>query len=87
LFAKQSHSDAFQENRYAIVALTRLAREYGKGPIQIREIQSASRSSAIFGRHIAGTQAGYIRKQAWQRGRVFLLKNPADESYLTLSGI
>ena len=37
-----------KRTRYAIVALARLAREYGRGPIQIREIAQKERIPRSF---------------------------------------
>ena len=37
-----------KKTRYAIVALTRLAREYGNGPMQIREISESEKIPQSF---------------------------------------
>ena len=37
-----------KKTRYAIVALTRLAREYGRGPIQIKEIAESEKIPQSF---------------------------------------
>jgi Rrf2 family protein len=69
-----------KKTRYAIVALTRLAREYGKGPLQIREIAEDERIPQSFLENILLDlrKMGILGSKLGKAGGYFLLKKPGD---------
>jgi Rrf2 family protein len=69
-----------KKTRYAIVALTRLAREYGKGPMQIREIAEGERIPQSFLENILLElrKLGILGSKLGKSGGYFLLKKPSD---------
>jgi Rrf2 family protein len=69
-----------KKTRYAIVALTRLAREYGNGPIQIREIAESEKIPQRFLESILLElrKLGILGSKLGKEGGYYLLKNPAD---------
>jgi Rrf2 family protein len=69
-----------KKTRYAIVALTRLAREYGKGPLQIREIAEEEKIPQNFLENILLElrKLGILGSRLGKTGGYFLLKKPAE---------
>jgi Rrf2 family protein len=69
-----------KKTRYAIIALTRLAREYNNGPIQIREIAESEKIPQRFLESILLElrKLGILGSKLGKEGGYFLLKNPAD---------
>jgi Rrf2 family protein len=69
-----------KKTRYAIVALTRLAREYGKGPMQIREIAEGEKIPQSFLENILLElrKLGILGSKLGKSGGYFLLKKPSD---------
>lgn len=69
-----------KKTRYAIVALTKLAREYGKGPIQIREIAVEEKIPQSFLENILLDlrKIGILGSNLGKSGGYFLLKKPED---------
>jgi Rrf2 family protein len=75
-----------KKTRYAIVALTRLAREFGNGPIQIREIAEMEQIPQRFleGILLELRKAGILGSKLGKEGGYYLLKKPSE---VTLSEI
>jgi len=75
-----------KKTRYAIVALTRLAREYGNGPIQIRDIAVSESIPQRFLESILLElrKLGILGSKLGKEGGYYLLRKPAD---VTLSEI
>lgn len=71
-----------KKTRYAIVALTRLAKEYGKGPMQIRQIAEEEKIPQSFLENILLElkKTGILGSNLGKSGGYFLLKNPEDVS-------
>jgi Rrf2 family protein len=71
-----------KKTRYALVALTRLAREYGKGPILIREIAEGEKIPQSFLENILLDlrKMGILGSILGKSGGYYLLKKPADVS-------
>lgn len=71
-----------KKTRYAIVALTRLAREYGNGPMQIREISEVEKIPRSFLENILLDlkKIGILGSNLGKSGGYFLLKKPEDVS-------
>ncbi len=69
-----------KKTRYAIVALTRLAREYGKGPLQIREIAEEEKIPQNFLENILLElrKLGILGSKLGKSGGYFLLKKPEE---------
>jgi Rrf2 family protein len=69
-----------KKTRYAIVALTRLAREYGKGPIQIRDIAREEKIPQRFLENILLElrKLGILGSKLGKEGGYFLLKSPEE---------
>ena len=69
-----------KKTRYAIVALTRLAREYGNRPIQIREIAVEEKIPQSFLENILLDlkKIGVLGSNLGKAGGYFLLKKPED---------
>jgi Rrf2 family protein len=69
-----------KKTRYAIVALTRLAREYGNGSIQIREIAEDEKIPQSFLENILLElkKMGILGSKLGKAGGYFLLKKPGD---------
>jgi len=68
------------KTRYAILALARLAREYGKGPIQIREIAEGEKIPQRFLENILLElrKLGILGSKLGKEGGYFLLKKPEE---------
>ena|SRR5664279_5362567 len=71
-----------KKTRYAIVALTRLAREYGNGPMQIREISEIEKIPRSFLENILLElkKIGILGSNLGKSGGYYLLKKPEDVS-------
>jgi Rrf2 family protein len=69
-----------KKTRYALVALTRLAREFGKGPIQIRDIAEGEKIPQSFLENILLDlrKMGILGSILGKSGGYYLLKKPAD---------
>jgi Rrf2 family protein len=69
-----------KKTRYAIVALTRLAREYGNGPVQIREIAEGEKIPQSFLENILLDlrKMGILGSKLGKAGGYFLIKKPGD---------
>jgi len=69
-----------KKTRYAIVALTRLAREYGNGPIQIKEIANEEKIPQSFLENILLElrKLGILGSKLGKAGGYYLLKKPED---------
>ena len=69
-----------KKTRYALVALTRLALEYGKGPIQIREIADGEKIPQSFLENILLElkKLGILGSNLGKSGGYFLLKKPEE---------
>lgn len=69
-----------KKTRYAIVALTRLARDYGKGPIQIKEIALSEKIPQSFLENILLElrKMGILGSKLGKSGGYFLLRRPDE---------
>jgi len=69
-----------KKTHYAIVALTRLAREYGSGPLQIKEIAEEEKIPQSFLENILLElrKMGILGSKLGKSGGYFLLKKPED---------
>jgi Rrf2 family protein len=69
-----------KKTRYAIVALTCLAREYGNGPIQIKDIAEKEKIPHSFLENILLElrKLGILGSKLGKAGGYFLLKKPED---------
>jgi len=69
-----------KKTRYAIVALTRLAREYGSGPIQIKEIAESEKIPQNFLENILLDlrKLGILGSKLGKSGGYYLLKKPEE---------
>jgi Rrf2 family protein len=69
-----------KKTRYAIVALASLARDYGKGPVQIREISEKENIPRSFLENILLElrKMGVLGSQLGKSGGYYLLKSPGE---------
>ena len=69
-----------KKTRYAIVALTRLAKEYGNGPLQIKEIAEEEKIPQSFLENILLElrKMGILGSKLGKSGGYFLLRKPED---------
>ncbi len=69
-----------KKTRYAMVALASLARDYGKGPIQIREISKKENIPQSFLENILLElrNMGILGSQLGKSGGYYLLKDPEE---------
>jgi Rrf2 family protein len=69
-----------QKTRYAMVALTRLAREYGKGPLLISELARSEKLPQRFLENILLDlkKVGILGSKLGKSGGYFLLRQPKD---------
>jgi len=69
-----------KKTRYALVALTRLAREFGKGPIPIRDIAQDEKIPQRFLENILLElrKLGILGSKLGKEGGYYLLKRPED---------
>jgi Rrf2 family protein len=75
-----------KKTRYAIVALTRLAKEFGKGPVLIREIAEEEKIPQRFLENILLElkKLGILGSKLGKDGGYFLIRNPEDVSILDI---
>jgi Rrf2 family protein len=75
-----------QKTRYAILALTKLAREYGKGTLLINEIAESEKIPKRFLESILLElkNNGYLRSKLGKNGGYFLIKDPSDINLLEI---
>lgn len=75
-----------QKTRYSILAMVRLAREYGKGTLMINEIAESERIPKRFLESILLElkNKGFLGSKLGKRGGYFLLKNPDSVSLLDI---
>ena len=71
-----------KKTRYAIVALSMLAREYGKGPVQIKEISKAENIPQSFLENILLElrKMGILGSLMGKSGGYYLLRPPGEVS-------
>ena len=71
-----------KKTRYAIIALTKLAREYGQGPIQIKEIAESEKIPQNFLENILLElrKLGILGSKLGKAGGYFLLRPPESVS-------
>lgn len=69
-----------KKTRYAMVALARLARDYGKGPVQIREIAEEEKIPQSFLENILLDlrKMGILGSKMGKAGGYYLLKKPGE---------
>jgi Rrf2 family protein len=69
-----------KKTRYAIVALTRLAKEYGKGPMQIKDLAEEEKIPQSFLENILleMRKLGILGSKLGKSGGYYLLKKPED---------
>src|SRR4030065_2038561 len=69
-----------KKTRYAMVALARLARDYGKGPVQIREISEEESIPRSFLENILLElrKMGILGSQLGKSGGYYLLRKPGE---------
>lgn len=69
-----------KKTRYAIVALTRLAREYGKGPMLIRELAEEEKIPQSFLENILLElkKIGVLGSNLGKSGGYYMLKSPGE---------
>src|SRR5664280_2413067 len=77
-----------KKTRYAIVALTRLAREYVKGPMQIREISEIEKIPRSFLENILLElkKIGILGSNRGKAGGYYLLKKPEEVTLAEVVG-
>src|SRR3989339_1646961 len=75
-----------QKTRYSMLALTRLAREYGKGTLMISEIAESERIPKRFLESILLElkKQGYLASKLGKKGGYYLLKSPEKISLLEI---
>jgi Rrf2 family protein len=75
-----------KKTRYAMVALTNLAREYGKGPIQIGDIAKSEKIPQRFLESILLElkKQGILGSKLGKSGGYFLLKSPEEVCLLDI---
>jgi Rrf2 family protein len=69
-----------KKTRYAMVALARLAKDYGKGPVQIKEIAAEEKIPQSFLENILLElrKMGVLGSQLGKSGGYYLLKKPSE---------
>jgi Rrf2 family protein len=69
-----------KKTRYAMVALARLASDYGKGPVQIREISEKEKIPRSFLENILLElrKMGVLGSQLGKSGGYYLLRKPSE---------
>lgn len=75
-----------QKTRYSILALVKLAAEYGKGPIQINQIAESEKIPKRFLESILLElkNNGYLDSKLGKNGGYYLIKNPENVSLLEI---
>lgn len=69
-----------KKTRYAIISLTRLAREFGKGPVQIKQIADEEKIPQKFLENILleMRKLGILGSRLGKSGGYFMIRNPSD---------
>jgi len=75
-----------QKTRYSMLALTRLAKEYGKGTLMINEIAESERIPKRFLESILLElkRQGYLSSVLGKKGGYYLIKKPEEISLLEI---
>ena len=75
-----------QKTRYSMLALTRLAREFGKGTLLINEIAESEKIPKRFLESILLElkKNGYLGSKLGKKGGYFLMKNPEEITLLEI---
>lgn len=75
-----------QRTRYSMLALTRLAKQYGQGTMMINEIAESEKIPKRFLESILLElkKNGYLGSKLGKNGGYFLLKNPKDVNLLEI---
>ena len=75
-----------QKTRYSMLAMVRLAKEYGKGTLMINEIAESERIPKRFLESILLElkKNGYLSSKLGKNGGYFLMKNPKDVNLLEI---
>ena len=75
-----------QKTRYSMLAMVRLAKEYGKGTLMISEIAESERIPKRFLESILLElkKNGYLSSKLGKNGGYFLMKNPKDINLLEI---
>jgi Rrf2 family protein len=75
-----------QKTRYAILAMTKLAREYGKGTLLINQIAESEKIPKRFLESILLElkKNGYLRSKLGKNGGYFLIKDPSGINLLEI---
>ena len=75
-----------QKTRYSMLAMVRLAKEYGKGTLMINEIAESEKIPKRFLESILLElkKNGYLDSKLGKSGGYFLMKNPADINLLEI---
>lgn len=69
-----------KKTRYSILALVKLAKEYGRGPLQISEIAKSEKIPQRFLEILLGDlkKMGFLGSKSGKEGGYFLIKNPKE---------
>ena len=75
-----------QKTRYSMLAMVRLAKEYGKGILMINEITESEKIPKRFLESILLElkKNGFLSSKLGKNGGYFLIKNPKDISLLEI---
>ena len=75
-----------QKTRYSMLAMVKLAKEYGKGTLMINEIAESERIPKRFLESILLElkKSGYLSSKLGKNGGYFLIKDPKDVSLLEI---
>jgi len=75
-----------QKTRYSMLALTRLAREYGKGTILINDIAESEKIPKRFLESILLElkKNGYLASKLGKNGGYYMIKDPAEVNLLEI---
>lgn len=75
-----------QKTRYSILAMVRLAKEFGKGSLMINEIAESERIPKRFleGILLELKKNGYLSSRLGKNGGYYLIKNPAEVNLLEI---
>lgn len=75
-----------QKTRYSILAMVRLAKEYGKGPLMINHIAASEKIPKRFLESILLElkKNGYLNSKLGKAGGYFLMKNPSEINLLEI---
>jgi Rrf2 family protein len=75
-----------QKTRYSMLAITRLAKEFGKGTLMINEIATSEKIPKRFLESILLElkKTGYLGSKLGKKGGYYLIKNPKEVSLLEI---